>query len=200
MDVFSIANNHRFDCGLQGPLETSNWLSGAGILPIGISPAPVLRKINGLDLALFAFDDVSAALDVEAAAQSIREAREQGAMVIVSIHWGAEYQAGASPRQEEIAGQFATAGASLVWGHHPHVLQPVAWIDSTLVFYSLGNALFDQGGLEDTRRSALLLVSLDEDGVGAVQSIPFEIDMIHSRLVKPDENATRQINSRLELP
>ena len=66
-------------------------------------------------------------------------------------------------RQKELAGQFAKAGATLVVGTHPHVLQPAEWIEGSngrmLVFYSLGNALFDQGGLDDTRQSALVLAA-----------------------------------------
>jgi poly-gamma-glutamate capsule biosynthesis protein CapA/YwtB (metallophosphatase superfamily) len=80
------------------------------------------------------------------------------------------------------------------------VLQPVAWIDSTLVAYSLGNALFDQAGLADTRRSALLLVTLDENGVTGVQAVPFEIDLQASRLAAPEADSQRLIFERLELP
>ena len=88
--------------------------------------------------------------------------------------------------QKTIARELAAAGAALVWGHHPHVLQPAAWINDgkTLVLYSLGNALFDQHGLEAVRRSALVLVRLDASGVQGLEAIPFKIDVQNSRLVE----------------
>jgi len=211
LDLLSLANNHRFDCGEDGPLGTASLLENAGLTPVGLTAEPVFRQVNGLTLAFFAFDDILAPLDADAAAQSIRLAREEGALVIVSIHWGAEYQAAPTKRQEALARQFAEAGAALVWGHHPHVLQLCAGCaqspagsepagDSTLVLYSLGNALFDQGGLADTRRSALVLVTLEAGGVAAVKAIPFEIDVLHSRVLEPDAETAEKILERLGIP
>ena len=115
--------------------------------------------------------------------------------MIVSIHWGAEYQSGASQLQKEIATQLAQAGAALIWGHHPHVLQSAEWINDgeTLVLYSLGNALFDQYGLADTRRSALALVRLDPNGVVDFNAIPFMIDVPNSRVVEADATSEQVI-------
>jgi poly-gamma-glutamate synthesis protein (capsule biosynthesis protein) len=165
---------------------------------------PVYREVNGLQLAFFAFEDVSSPLDANAAVQALRSASGTGALVVVSIHWGVEYQGGASDRQKSLAQQFAAAGAALVWGHHPHVLQPAAWVETaqgkTLVLYSLGNALFDQGGLDDTRRSVLVVVTLDADGVTSFRIVPFEIDVINSRVVQPDAGTVEKIQARLNLP
>jgi poly-gamma-glutamate synthesis protein (capsule biosynthesis protein) len=160
--------------------------------------------VNGLQLAFLAFDDESSSLNADTAIQAIHSARSTGALVVVSIHWGAEYQGGAIDRQKSLAGQFAQAGATLIWGHHPHVLQPAAWIETaqgkTLVLYSLGNALFDQGGLQDTRQSALVKVTMDAGGVASVRSVPFEIDVEDSRVVQPDAETAAKIRDRLNLP
>jgi poly-gamma-glutamate synthesis protein (capsule biosynthesis protein) len=178
---------------------------------------PVYRTKNGLRLAFLAFDDISTPLDVKAAAQIIREAHDTGALVIVSIHWGVEYQGGASEHQQQLAQQFVNAGAILIWGHHPHVLQSAEWIQppagsppspppqskpvggSTLVLYSLGNAMFDQGGLADTRQSALVLVELGENGVRSVHAIPFEIDIQHSRVQAADNQVAQAILEQMGL-
>ena len=199
LDLLSIANNHSSDCGLDGPSETRSALEGAGVTPIGPGMEPVHREVNGLRLAFLAFDDISSPLDVNAAVQAIRSAREGGTPVIVSIHWGMEYQEGATDRQKMLAQQFATAGALLVWGHHPHVLQPVEWIGATLVLYSLGNTLFDQGGLEDTRQAALALVEVSAKGVQSLRAIPFVIDVADSRLVAPDAQTARKVLDRLKI-
>ena len=183
-DLLTLANNHSLDCGAKGLAETQSTLTDAGLGFIGPDPEPVYRVINGIRLAFLAFDATSG-FDIETAAQAVRSAREAGAVVVLSIHWGAEYQAGASPGQEQIAGILAEAGAALIWGHHPHVLQPAEWIHDgkTPVLYSLGNALFDQYGLENTRRSALVLVRLGPGGVEELRVIPFLIDLRNSRIV-----------------
>jgi gamma-polyglutamate biosynthesis protein CapA len=209
-DLLSLANNHSLDCASDGPEKTRSALEAAGITSIGPDMHPVYRKVHGLPLAFLAFEDVSSPLDANAAGQAIHSAHAAGALVIVSIHWGAEYQGGASDRQKALAHLFAEAGAALVWGHHPHVLQPAEWIqplaisettqDPTLVLYSLGNTLFDQGGLEDTRRSALVAVILGKDGVTSVRIVPFEIDIVNSRVVQPDDGIAEKIHDRLNLP
>ena len=219
-DLLSLANNHRDDCAPNGVDQTQSTLAAAGhgveqtqsaLTAAGLTgivpdDEPVVREINGLRLAFFAFDDVSSPLNVDVAVQAIRSARADGALVIISVHWGMEYQGGASDRQKFLAQQFAEAGAALVWGHHPHVLQPAEWIGAKpsqgciLVLYSLGNALFDQDGLADTRQSALVLATLDAQGVKSVRAVPFVIDVTQSRAVAPDVEIAEKILERLSLP
>jgi poly-gamma-glutamate synthesis protein (capsule biosynthesis protein) len=193
-DLLTLANNHNLDCGEQGALETQYALTGAGLGFVGPGPELVYREINGVRLAFLAFD-ATGEFDLESAVQAVRSAKEAGAVVIISIHWGAEYQAGASQDQKEIALQLAEAGAALIWGHHPHVLQPAEWSSDrgTLVLYSLGNALFDQHGLADTRRSALALVTLDPNGVADFRAVPFIINVSNSRIVEADPASAQVI-------
>ena len=210
LDLLSLANNHAFDCSSDGLTQTMAALASQNLIGIrspsidGTMSSPYYRNVNGLSLAFLAFDDVTQPIDIEAAAAEVQTAKNQGALVVVSVHWGAEYQAGASPRQKEVAKALAKAGAVLIWGHHPHVLQPSEWLQtdngSTLVFYSLGNALFDQYGLADTSRSALILVTLDAQGVNEVQVVPYEIDAINSRVVPADLSTEQKILQRLNLP
>jgi poly-gamma-glutamate synthesis protein (capsule biosynthesis protein) len=203
-DLLSLANNHSVDCGAGGIDDSRAALEAVGITSIGTGLEPVYRIVRHMQLAFFAFEDVSSPLDENAALLAIRSARDTGFLVIVSVHWGAEYQGGPSDRQKSLARQFAKAGAALVWGHHPHVLQPAAWIETsggrTLVLYSLGNALFDQGGLENTRQSALVEVALHADGVTSIRIVPFGIDTINSRVIQPDSGTAKIIRDRLNLP
>jgi poly-gamma-glutamate synthesis protein (capsule biosynthesis protein) len=204
LDLFSLANNHRFDCGPDGVVDTVQALTARGLTPIGPGPQPVYRQIDGLKLAFLAFDDILAPLDSISAVKAIQSAGSGGALVVVSVHWGMEYQSGASDRQKALARQFADAGAVLVVGTHPHVVQPAAWLPTargrTLVLYSLGNALFDQAGLADTRQSALVLVTLDAKGVQSARVVPFMIDVVESRLVAPDADAAKKIKDTINLP
>ena len=202
LDLVSINNNHASDCASGGMETTADLLSLYGIT--ALTTQPVRLEINGLTLVFLAFEQVAHPLDVEQVLEAIRHARTDGAVVIVSIHWGLEYQGAPTATQQDLAAQFAGAGADLIWGHHPHVLQPAAWIETgrgrTLVLYSLGNALFDQGGLEDTRQSALALVTLAAQGVVQAQAIPFEIDVPHSLLRAADEQTVFEVHTRLGLP
>jgi poly-gamma-glutamate capsule biosynthesis protein CapA/YwtB (metallophosphatase superfamily) len=193
-DLLTLANNHIFDCGEQGVLDTQSALTGAGLGFVGPDSEPVYHEINGVQLAFLAFD-ATGEFNLERAVQAVRSVKETGAIVIISIHWGAEYQAGASKFQKEIAAQLAGVGAALIWGHHPHVLQPAEWIDEgrTLVFYSLGNALFDQYGLTDTRQSALVLVTLGPKGVLDYRAIPFVIDAPKGRIIEADTKSAQAI-------
>lgn len=204
LDLLSIANNHQYDCGLEGPSATRSALESVGITPIGSGMDPVRRVVNGLLLAFLAFDDVSSTLDVNSAIQEIRSERATGALVIVSVHWGMEYQGGVSDHQKSLAEQFVNAGAVLVWGHHPHVLQPVEWIETArgkaLILYSLGNTLFDQVGLSDTRQSALVVITLNAQGVTKVRAVPFVIDVVESRLLVPDAETVKQIQDNIQIP
>ena len=195
-DLLALSNNHRLDCGKEGLLETQKTLTDAGLGFIGPDPEPVYHSIHGIRLAFLAFD-ATTPLNIEAAVQAVRSVHETGALVVVSIHWGAEYQAGPSRDQKQTAGKLAEAGATLIWGHHPHVLQPSEWLHDhkTLVLYSLGNALFDQYGLEATRRSALVLVTLNPGGVLEFKFIPFRIDIQNSRILEAgqkDEQIIRE--------
>jgi poly-gamma-glutamate capsule biosynthesis protein CapA/YwtB (metallophosphatase superfamily) len=214
LDMLSLANNHRFDCGDDRVGDTIRAVSGAGLVPVGPGPEPVYRELNGLKLAFVAFDDVLSPIEAAAAARRIREAGARGAVVIVSVHWGMEYQEGVTERQKYLARQFAGAGAALIVGTHPHVLQRAEWVQGpssaagvqsgprpgTLVLYSLGNALFDQGGLADTRRSALVVVTLDEQGVKSVRVVPFALHVAESRVLAPDEETPKIIRDQLNLP
>jgi poly-gamma-glutamate capsule biosynthesis protein CapA/YwtB (metallophosphatase superfamily) len=69
-----------------------------------------------------------------------------------------------------------------------------------LVLYSLGNALFDQGGLADTRQATLVAVTLDSKGVKSAHAVPFEIDASRSLIIQPDAQTARQILHRINLP
>ena len=204
LDMLSLANNHRFDCGPEGIAATVKTLTALGVTPVGPGPEPVYQQVNGLKLAFLAFDDILQPIDTAAAVQAIQAARLRGALVVVSVHWGLEYQPAASNPQKALAHQFAEAGAALIVGTHPHVLQPAGWISTaqgkTLVLYSLGNTLFDQAGLPNTRQSALVLVTLAGSGVQSIRVVPFEIDTAGSRIFPPDPQTAARIRRDLALP
>jgi poly-gamma-glutamate synthesis protein (capsule biosynthesis protein) len=154
-DVVSLANNHTMDAGQAGLAETIAILNGSGIAHV--LPARYDRSAD-LRVAFVALDDSTGRLDPSAASEVVARAARSAEVVVASVHWGGEYQAAPSGRQRSVARVLANAGADLVIGHGPHVLQPVEWHGETLVAYSLGNFLFDQPYPEDLRWGAILRV------------------------------------------
>jgi poly-gamma-glutamate capsule biosynthesis protein CapA/YwtB (metallophosphatase superfamily) len=170
IDAVSLANNHALDAGEAGLRETASTLRGAGIVPwMAATPAAMAQAPEVIGLA---FDDSVIPLDIEAARAAVAERAAQADVVVVSIHWGAEYQATPSARQQAIASALSQAGASVIAGHGPHVLQPIEWVGETLVAYSLGNFLFDQPYPLDCRWGAILRVTLEDGRIVKVEATP----------------------------
>jgi poly-gamma-glutamate synthesis protein (capsule biosynthesis protein) len=203
VSLVSLANNHILDGGQPGLVQTLDVLRGAGIGAIGPTGEVIVRQAGGVPLAFLAFDDVSRPLDLDEAAGEVRRAREQGWLVVVSIHWGREYLSLPDARQEALARALADAGASVIWGHHPHVVQSVGWLQGgslpypTLVAYSLGNVLFDQAGPPDTRRGAALGLTLGSGGAHEVQAYAFVIDPSRLALRSADPAVRLALEQRL---
>lgn len=182
-DLIGLANNHSWDLGRTGLLWTQNHLQTAGILPIGVHPNQIVyRKIKGIVLAFLAYNAVpvpgmpSAIWDRELALERIAEAKRRDAFVVVLIHWGEEYSRRTIWSQRDAAKALVGAGADLVIGSHPHVIQPTEMIarpgaPPALIAYSLGNFVFDQEW-DEVRHSAALRVSIDSDGLAAVKVLP----------------------------
>ena len=212
-DVVSLANNHALDAGEAGLQETVNTLRTSGIVSAGNWEPGILldwdaaSSLNHLRIypfthlptyRLLAFDDSVAPLDVDAAARAVASVAERAGLVVVSIHWGAEYQAGPTLRQRAIARELARAGADLIAGHGPHVPQRVEWVGQTLVAYSLGNFLFDQPYPADCRWGAILRITVQRDRIVAVEAFPTVAE--RGRVKPAGPQAAAAILIRLQLP
>ncbi len=172
VDLVSVANNHAFDQGREGFLETLRRLEEIPLAWLGAGPTPAEagpRRVqaNGLALAFLGWSSFfgaegndcppgdrgpclrAARLDPEAAVAAVRAAAAEADAVVVSLHWGVEYAAQPRAEDVELAHRLADAGALVVLGHHPHVLQPLELYRRAdgklaLVAYSLGNFVSNQ--------------------------------------------------------
>lgn len=201
-DIVSLANNHALDAGRQGLEETVAHLDGVGISAVGVQNGGGLTRAGarreGLPpFTILAFDDSVVALDLRSASRAVASAAQRGNPVIVSIHWGGEYQATPGPRQRAVAAALSRAGATVIVGHGPHVLQRVEWIGDTLVAFSLGNFLFDQPYPVDCRWGAILLVDMVEGEVAAVRAVPTVTRRGRTRFASGEE--ARAILARLDI-
>jgi len=141
IEMVNIANNHTIDYGETGYLSTLNALDG-NVRYCGNH----YNEIIELQGHLFGFGgcrETNYYNDSSIIESDIRELKENGAeFVIYQCHWGTEYDENHNNLQEAMARACARAGADLVIGHHPHVVQGISWIDETAVVYSLGNLMF----------------------------------------------------------
>ncbi len=201
-DLLGLANNHSLDAGPDGLRQTAASLQSAGLAVVGAGPtsdqalAAYTYSHNGVRLAILGVNAIPippdhalpagqsaldgwdmARWDREAVQAAVRLARQSADAVIVSIHWGYEYQFQSDPAQERYAGYLFDAGADVVIGHHPHVVQEPALISradgrNVLAAYSLGNFAFDQGWAEGTDEGLALRLVFDASGLSAVQVLP----------------------------
>jgi poly-gamma-glutamate synthesis protein (capsule biosynthesis protein) len=173
-DLLSLANNHAGDAGPKGLVESRLLLRSAALEPV--EGQPVLRDVGGLTIAFVAWNDLGAP-DPEPLLGSVRGAMDLADAVVVMVHWGREYQRRPSLPQRDLAGALLDAGADVVVGAHPHVVQdldivqPTASDRTRLIAYSLGNFVFDQGWGDTFQGLALRLV-FDAAGLRAAQALP----------------------------
>ncbi|KKR10587.1 MAG: SH3 type 3 domain protein [Candidatus Woesebacteria bacterium GW2011_GWA1_39_21] len=184
INIVNLANNHSLNYGEDGLSQTITHLKEAGISYVGInnrtdliSPV-VIKKINDLTLGFLGFDFTSNIL-TENVYQLIRESASQVDLLVVGVHWGDEYKAKANVNQRQWASEMVKAGADIIAGHHPHWVQNVSCFDMSgnlvegncdlknnkLVYYSLGNLVFDQMWSEDTKKGMLVRLTLNKNGV-----------------------------------
>ncbi len=162
INMVSLANNHTGN-RLKAGLETTHQLLDAnGIrfagLPDGLGESTVSRFESGKTaLSIIAIDDFWSQPDLS---DLIKQEKSRGAKVLIFPHWGTEYQPKHSSAQEKLASSWIEAGADMVIGGHPHVVQDAQLIRGKPVFYSLGNFLFDQDFSKETQRGLLIAGSL----------------------------------------
>lgn len=167
-DLVSLANNHAFDQGPEGLVETMQTLSDRGLGYVGVGKgceaahAPVRLEIRGISLAFFAATELlnenwnvrpdapcTAMLAVDDLIDRVGQVREEVDFVVVSLHWGDEYAIDPGPRRRRIAYRLVEAGVDVILGHHAHVLQPVELRRTrsgrvALIAYGLGNLVSNQ--------------------------------------------------------
>lgn len=174
VDVVSTANNHARDCGPHGVEFTVDWLRSHRMLPVGTGEDPhqgVVVMKNGVRFGFLGYtydqsngnwkdtDERVAVADVEQMSNDVKLMKTRADVVIVSMHHGIEYMPNPSKQQIAFAHAAIDAGAKLVIGNHPHVIEPMEEYKRGLIVYSLGNFLFDQYQREATQHGEIVQVS-----------------------------------------
>lgn len=200
-DLLSLANNHTMDCGRTGLVETMEGLARNGIQWCGAgrtrqeAETSTVLTVKGLRVAFVGFGDflpegsfvrddrpTIAFAETERVRAAVTAARAEGDVLVASFHWGIEYDSRPHPRQKALAHAAVAAGADLVLGHHPHVLQGVEIVPAgsgrhrpALIAYSLGNFLFDRR-TGRALQSVILRCDLTRHGLAGAELIPVQLD------------------------
>jgi poly-gamma-glutamate synthesis protein (capsule biosynthesis protein) len=199
-DVLSLANNHIWDWGVDALRDTIQALSKEHMIGIGAgtdsasASAPAIITSKGVKVGWLAYTDLYPeslwaekehagvhGFTLEGAIQDINVLRAQTDIVVVSLHWGQEYETTSTDAQKEIARTLVDAGADIIAGHHPHVVQEVERYTSKktkregVIFYSLGNFVFDQPFSQETMSSIAAKVRVQKNGVQKIEIVPVTI-------------------------
>lgn len=163
----SLANNHSFDYGPGGYENAAAQLQKNQLSAFGNGEAINQDSVTYIDtkegrVALVAINASERLPDKDLVVKVLALASHKSDIQIVFIHWGNEYESQHSYVQEELATSLVEAGADLIVGHHPHVVQDVGVVDGVVVFYSLGNYVFDQYFSTEVQEG--LVLSLDMSG------------------------------------
>jgi len=202
-DIVSQANNHAFDWGPAALVDSLDRLRAAGIRPVGAGQNalaahyPVLINAGGLRLAFLGYVGIEpkeatagadrpgvAWLEPAQVLADIRFARPLADLVIVCPHWGVEYALKPTRDQVEFAHRMIEAGADLIVGSHPHVVQPLETYHGRWIAYSLGNFVFDQKDAS-AHCGLMLKVSVEDKRITDVTPIPIEINSHFQAVLAP---------------
>ncbi|HJV91248.1 MAG TPA: AmmeMemoRadiSam system protein B [Holophagaceae bacterium] len=173
-----LANNHGLDQGPAGLDATRGHLQSAGITPLGhpgwqASPEVTSVTLGKARLQLVAFNATEPYFPLSDRLAFLRtlKAQDPAALLVVSIHWGQEYLTQPKPVQQRLGRAFVDAGADLVVGHHPHVIQGLERYRGRLIAYSIGNLIFDQWS--DPRTADGLILRLRPE-LGVLELVPLD--------------------------
>jgi poly-gamma-glutamate synthesis protein (capsule biosynthesis protein) len=214
IDIVTMANNHVLDYGLTGLRDTWEALAAVGLPQVGsgeneaAARSAVLLERNGLRIAFlgyvntppdsvsgFVVEDTKATADrpgvawlsPQAIAGDVAKAKGQADLVVVAFQAGVEYTETPIALQVESAHAAIDAGASVVFGHHPHVLQGIETYKGGVIIYSLGNLVFDfdfvdylYPGLPNAL-TGMLRVELSKDGVVGCEFVPMIVSEADGR-------------------
>lgn len=200
IDAVSLANNHVLDYGEEGLIDTLHFLDEAGIHRMGAGKnseeayQPLFLNKKGVRIALFSFSRVlpdpswaagrnqpgiAAAYDPKLAIAAIEKAQRLADIVVVTVHWGVELKEQPEDYQQAIAHRFIDAGADLVVGTHPHVLQGLENYKGKWIAYSLGNFIFTSSTNSATQKTAILTATCTKEAKCSLHLRPIFTQWAH---------------------
>jgi len=192
VDMVTFANNHTFDKGEIGVRKSIEHANEYGLEYVGAYESFKDRKtqriveVNGIKIGVLAYtygtnveldlDDKEYLvnyIDRERMENEIKEMKPMVDVTIVSLHWGPEYHLETSEDQAELAQFVSDAGADVLFGHHPHVLQRYGEVGNTKVFFSLGN-FYSAQPFDYTNFGGIAKLSVTKEQTGDQKTVTIE--------------------------
>lgn len=215
-DILSLANNHMLDFGAAGIADTRDSLDTEGIAYAGAGAnasdagSPAFVTARGITFSFLAYSYTGGAgaasagtapLNIGSMVEAVRHAKLLADIVIVSMHAGVEYEPFPEESQIAFARAAIDAGAEMVIGHHPHVVQTLELYKGKYIFYSLGNFVFDQMWSQETREGLLVQATFRKEGVQNVTFHPVLIeDYAQPRPIVGETEIERVLNRLTATP
>lgn len=184
LDIVSLANNHTHNFGRDGLVQTHNYLDATGIKYFGdpyntTSSMSLIIEKNNIKIGLVGFSQLIG-YGFEDYITEIKNLRSQVDYLIAMPHWGIEYNnTNPGSVQKRQAHEIIDAGADIIIGTHPHVIQPIEEYNDKLIFYSLGNFIFDQYFSPETMRGLTVGLNLErKDGkiISTLELLPIKLN------------------------
>ncbi len=189
----SLANNHALDFGAKNFTYTTQALTKSDIITFG-HPS----KINNDSVVFLEAEEVIVALigihtlthkpTAAALAEIFSYASARSDLQIAYVHWGTEYKKSNDQSQRNFAEALVAAGADLIIGHHPHVVQNVDLIGDVPVFYSLGNYIFDQYFSAETQEGLVLHLDLATEPMLYLLPVTSQASLSQPQLMNEQEH------------
>lgn len=196
IDIVSLANNHMLDWGRQSLCETTKHLDTVDVKYVGAgctskqAEQPYITKIGNTTIAFLAYTEfyigAHAVSDTPGMSEwnmskiieRITHLKNDSNVdiVMISMHWGAEYQNRATDNQVLLGQQLIDGGADVVIGHHPHVDQEIERYSDGWIIYSLGNFVFDQSWSEETMQGLLAEIQIQNGRIYDIKPIPIQLN------------------------
>ena len=183
-NLISLANNHTLDKGEDAALYSNSYWKSKNVNFAGSYSSNEERnevKIyeqNGIKYAFLAYTTISNAkvrkdyllnmYSADKAKEDVEKVKDQVDVILVSMHWGVEDTNTPTESQRQIADYLSSLGVNMIIGHHPHVVQPVEYVNDTLVIYSLGNFISNQLSIDLNNGIGLMYgidIVVDDNGV-----------------------------------
>lgn len=193
VDIVNLANNHVMDYGTEGLLDTMQALDQEGIKRVGAGKdsseayQPVMVEKDGVKIAVFGFSrvvpeaawkagpghpGVAETYNYKPPVEAIEKAKASADLVVVVTHWGVERDDNPDKYQKELAHRYIDAGADLVIGGHPHVLQGFEQYKGKWIAYSLGNFIFTTNDTPKTWETVILEAACTKDKSCNIHLVP----------------------------
>ncbi|MGZ9582983.1 CapA family protein [Paenibacillus marinisediminis] len=217
IDVVNLANNHSMDQGKEGLLDTFAALKKAEIGYVGAGKdmteaySPYIIEKKGMKIAVFGFTRViphvswysgkkdaglAATYEPDKAVEAIKRVREDVDLVIVVPHWGEERKDTPVEYQKSLAKAYIDAGADLIVGGHPHVVQGIESYKGKWIAYSMGNFIFTKSTEPKTWETMVLQAECSKDGKISLKLVPYYTEI--GQAVPMKEDAAQKLLKRVE--